>query len=143
MISVELADDVVAVIAIAVIEVGKIALFARLAARPALFVIAGNVLSARHLHVVGLAPCECLLGRILIGEPGVVNDAFLGECALERLAHDSPRFRRCLGHNHRDTVRLRNINSPERQPGPRKHQNEISGDERDPQHQGCHDGVAP
>ena len=113
VVGIHLGDEVVPLIAIVVVEKRQVSLFAAGPARPHLTVIVFPPAPRRNHDVMGIAPGNCFLGRILVGQPGVVGIVLRQHC-LEGSRDHGKRFGRSLGHHHRDTRVLRDRVKPGR-----------------------------
>ena len=72
MIGVHLDDEIVEIIPVVIVEVGKVALFAPSSPRPRRTVEAATPLRVDTLTSVSGAPGDYFLSGVLVGEPGVM-----------------------------------------------------------------------
>lgn len=99
MICIELRHEIVAAVAVVVVEEGEVAFLAPRASGPRRPMIIGSPLAGRDEDPVPGAPVESLGGRVFVGKPGVVFH-LLGKHCQQGFTDDREGFRRRLGHDH-------------------------------------------
>ncbi len=137
MVGIELRDEIIALIAIMVVEEGQIAFLAPGAAGPALPMIVGTRLARRHEHAMLTAPGERCRRRVLIGKPGIMRH-ILRQHGAQCFSHYFERLRRCLGDDHGDTASGGDAKRPGRARRVEENRDEVKRQDRDPCHKCRH-----
>ena len=131
MVGIELRHEIVAVVAIVIVEEGKVSFLAARAARPCGPVIVTPALARGNENAMLFAPALRFQGRILIGKPSIVRHV-LGEHCLQRLRHHRERFGRSLCHHHGDAASSGQPQHSGRPAAAIEDEHEISGQQGDP-----------
>src|SRR6516164_8415480 len=101
MIGVELADEVIELVAVVVVEEGEVSLLAARPPRPGRPMVVLPPFARGYPDAPLGAPVDGFRRRVLVCKPGVMR-VVLSKHGRERFRNDAERFGGCLGDDHRD-----------------------------------------